>query len=349
MIYLDNAATTFPYFTGEYYYNNYWWNSNSQYAPAIQTHIVLDEARDRIKKFFGVKTGKILFCRSASEAANFLIGGFIGYNLTLSIKSYEHDSLFGQKYIHYYIDNHSTKPNVYFQQYVNQITGKIFNIKQIALEKKNNCNFFVSDFTSAIGHVQFPDNLDQYLDAFWGSAHKFHGPQGIGFIWLSDRLFRYLLGNEYDSKNEYGLIHGTVNVPLVLAMVDALEYSKLTNEDIDRAWICWEYLSNKLVKNNIWHETKGVRELYTPFIGLLSIEDINADALVQYLASKGIYVSAAHSACSDSSDYRVVKALGYSEKEAKESIRISLNRKIVPENIIVLAKEITNFIDKFGV
>lgn len=340
MLYLDNAATTYPYFSEEKYQKNYWWNSNSQYNPAIQTHIVLDRARERIKKFFGVKTGKVVFCRSASEAADFLIGNFD----KVSVQSYEHDSLFVLNKIYNYSDNITT----IFQQYVNQLTGRIFNIKKICSNEKRHYNFYCSDFTAAIGHIDFPKDLDCYLDAFWGSAHKFYGPKGIGFLWLSNRLCEFLRASN-DSKNEYGLIHGTVNVPAVLAMVDALEHSKPTQKEIDRAWKCWDYISDELTRNNIEHIIPNIRELYTPFIGLLTLENVNADALVQYLASKEIYVSAAHSACSDNSDYRVAKALGYNEKQARQSIRISLEKKLKPEELEPLIQEIKNFIGKFVV
>lgn len=347
MLYLDNAATTYPYFSEEKYQKNYWWNSNSQYNPAIQTHIVLDEARERIKKIFGVKTGKVIFCRSASEAADFLIGKFIDKNFDMVIPSYEHDSLFARPYIYDYIVPKQRKDNtVVFNQYINQLTGKVMFTIRKPLDDTN--VFYCSDFTAAIGHIDFPKDLDCYLDAFWGSAHKFYGPKGIGFLWLSNRLCEFLRASN-DSKNEYGLIHGTVNVPAVLAMVDALEHSKPTQEEIDRAWKCWDYISDELTRNNIEHIIPNIRELYTPFIGLLTLEDVNADALVQYLASKEIYVSAAHSACSDNSDYRVAKALGYNEKQARQSIRISLEKKLNPEELEPLIQEIKNFIGKFVV
>lgn len=338
MLYLDNAATTYPYFSEEKYQKDYWWNSNSQYSPAIQTHIVLDEARERIKNFFKVKSGKVVFCRSASEAANFLLGSFD----KVSVQSYEHDSLFVSDKIYNYSDNITA----IFQQYVNQLNGIIFNIKQMNHSEKRHYNFYCSDFTAAIGHIDFPKDLDCYLDAFWGSAHKFYGPKGIGFLWLSDRLCEFLQAGN-DSKNEYGLIHGTVNVPAVLAMVDALEHSKPTREEIDRAWKCWDYISDELTRNDIEHIIPNIREVYTPFIGLLILEGVNADALVQYLASKEIYVSAAHSACSDSSDYRVAKALICTEKQARQSIRISLEKKLKPEELEPLIQEIKNFINKF--
>ena len=97
-------------------------------------------------------------------------------------------------------------------QYVNQMTGKIFDIEDIGKYERKQGYFFGCDYTAAIGHVRLPNNADKFCDAIWASAHKFHGPKNQGFIWLSERLFTYLNGNT-DPRNNYGLIHGTLDVP----------------------------------------------------------------------------------------------------------------------------------------
>ena len=73
----------------------------------------------------------------------------------------------------------------------------------------------------------------------------------------------------------------------------------------------------------------------------------NADALVQYLSSKGIYVGLAHSACSADADYRVTQAFGISKETAERCIRVSFSEDNTFEDIDALVDGIKEFKEKF--
>ena len=73
----------------------------------------------------------------------------------------------------------------------------------------------------------------------------------------------------------------------------------------------------------------------------------NADVLVQYLSSKGIYVGLAHSACSADADYRVTQAFGISKETAERCIRVSFSEDNTFEDIDALVDGIKEFKEKF--
>ena len=72
-------------------------------------------------------------------------------------------------------------------------------------------------------------------------------------------------------------------------------------------------------------------------------KDIDIEALIQYLSSKEIYISAAHSACAENNDYRVLNAYGVPDIDAQKAVRISLGPYTTNKEIEELAKAIIEF------
>lgn len=362
MVYLDHASTTpVHYFAKDYCTSG---NPNSPHALGLQANQALNEARKRIMDCLGVKSGKMLFCRCASEAVEWLSDKITHlYDKNFQVNNrryfvicsrYEHDSVFNCCG-----DIFSTpdrlkdwiQPNeIYLHQYVNQLTGTVFPIEFIGKETQSTDGFFGSDFTAAIGHYTFPNNLDSFCDAIWFSGHKFGAESGIGAIWLSDRLFKYLGGDE-DSKNEFGLIHGTPNVSGAIAMSHAMEHAVDGLEDgNDEHWrSLLGYLDIKLLGNRIDCNIIGKDKPKTYAINALYLPKFNADALVQFLSSKGIYISPGHSACSnDATDAtRVLEAFGLTKEEASQTVRISFGESTTQEDIDALVNGIVEFKNLF--
>ena len=169
MIYLDNAATTKPKFFAKDY-SQYWFNSNTNYAMTEQ--MMLDGARETIKDCLGVKTGKVLFCRCATEAVDGLVKKFCKYGDSIYsyCSPYEHDSVYSivgctnieSKNLD---EQYLTNDNIYLHQYANQLTGQIFDIADIGKKIQATGAYFGSDFTASIGHAPIPKNLDSFCDA----------------------------------------------------------------------------------------------------------------------------------------------------------------------------------------
>lgn len=346
MIFLDNAATTKPKFfrsTHEYF----WMNSNTPYTRT-EEQLVLKYEKEKIKSCLGVKSGYVLFFRCATEAIEWLTNKFCVDEVWCS--PYEHDSVYNVSEV---LNNKSKyniqEYNLYCHQLVNQITGDIWDIKQAkeTFVTKSN-QFFGVDLTAAIGHTFLPANLEKYCDALWFSSHKFYGEKNMGAMWISDRLGEYL-GASKDPKNQYNLVHGTVDVAGVRMIADALNWCIWCTKDKQllnpkRWYELYSFLNDELVKqnidsalvySNIFDKSYAINAIY--------LRGINADALQTYLASKDIYIGVAHSACAGTGDYRVLEAMGFNKKIASQTIRVSFGVDSSYDDIKGLVNEIDNF------
>ena len=347
MVYLDHASTSYPiqYFAKDYYVPG---NPNSSHAMGLQANQALNEARQRIMDCLGVRSGRVLFCRCATEAVEWLCRQFIeydGYSQSYCSK-YEHDSVLEN------IGDCITYPRtydcdeIYLHQYVNQLTGTVFPIKSIVKQVQSTGAFFGSDFTAAIGHYPLPESLDSFCDAVWFSGHKFSCESGIGAIWLSDRLFEYLGGDE-DSRNNYNLLHGTPNVSAAVAMSYAMRYAIREAKTNNIVWgQLVNYMCTKLLENEILHHIQDIENTNKTYaINALYLPNINADALTQYLSTKSIYISPGHSACTSDDNHatRVLEAFGLTKKQASQTVRVSFGEYTTQEDIDALVNGIIEF------
>lgn len=346
MIYLDNAATTVCKFPASSY-DDIWGNANTPYKFGLNARQAADECRERVKKCLGVKGGKVIFCSNASEAAKILLDRLHTTDFYTFCSPYEHDSVYYNVDVHGFSDEEFydkyDKNAAIFQQWVNPVTGTIFDIPSIRQALGNDC-FLCMDATAGIGKRVLTQSIISSVDAIWFSGHKFNGPKTGGILWVSDRLSKALYLSD-DSRNEYGLKHGTLDVPSFIATTYALD--EAVTQEIDNVAYYAElnnYLSNragnKIVISNPY--TQGQ-------IGATVLIDTgcNADALVQYLSSKDIYVGLAHSACSADADYRVTQAFGISKETAERCIRVSFSEDNTFNDIDALVDGIKEFKEKF--
>lgn len=347
MIYLDNAATTVCKFPASAY-DDIWGNANTPYKFGLNARQAADECRERVKKCLGVKGGKVIFCSNASEAVRVLCNRMLANGFYTFCGPYEHDS------VYYNVDAHGypteelygskyDKNDAIFQQWVNPVTGLIFDIPGIRKSIGNDC-FLCMDATAGIGKRFLTQSIVNSVDAIWFSGHKFHGPKTGGILWVSDRLSKALYLSE-DSRNEYGLKHGTLDVPSFIATTYALEYT--FSNSIENIWHYVElndYLSNRAGNRVISSKQYANYQLNAT---VLIDTGCNADVLVQYLSSKGIYVGLAHSACSADADYRVTQAFGISKETAERCIRVSFSEDSTFNDIDALVDGIKEFKEKF--
>ena len=342
MVYLDNAATTVCKFPASVC-DDIWSNANTPYKFGRKARELADECRKKVRECLGVKDGKVIFCSNASEAAKILCDRLQAYGIATACGPYEHDSVYdlvdmdGYQFVHY------GDGTTIFQQWVNPVTGIVFDIPSIRKGIGNDC-FLCMDATAGIGKYILSQSIVNSVDAIWFSGHKFHGPKTGGILWVSDRLSRALYLSD-DSRNEYGLKHGTLDVPSFIATTCALEYT--INNDIENIWHHAElndYLSNRAGDRVASYQPYADDQLNAT---VLIDTRCNADALVQYLSSKGIYVGLAHSACSADADYRVTRSLGISDKYAEQCIRVSFSEDNTFEDIDALVNGIKEFKEKF--
>ena len=342
MIYLDNAATTVCKFPASAY-DDIWGNANTPYKFGLNARQAADECRERVKKCLGVKDGKVIFCSNASEAAKILCDRLQAYGIVTVCCSYEHDSVYDL------VDTEGCQltylgdGTAIFQQWVNPVTGMVFDIPFFRQTFGNYC-FLCMDATAGIGKRILTQSIVNSVDAIWFSGHKFHGPKTGGILWVSDRLSKALYLSD-DSRNEYGLKHGTLDVPSFIATTHALEYTINNDvENIGRHAELNDYLSNRAGDRIVGFQPCASGQLNAT---VLIDTGCNADVLVQYLSSKGIYVGLAHSACSADADYRVTQAFGISKETAERCIRVSFSEDNTFNDIDALVDGIKEFKEKF--
>lgn len=345
VVYLDWAASSpIRYFASDY--AKYWMNPNSSHKGGLEANQALTEAKDRIKKTLGVNSGVVLFCRCASEAVEWLCRQFIeydGYSQSYCSK-YEHNSVIDNVGDCVTYSRSYDCDEIYLHQHTNHITGTVFDIESIGKQVQSTGTFFGSDITASLGHYPLPENLDTFCDALWFSGRKIQC-ETIGAIWLSDRLFKYLGGDESH------MIAGTPNVPGAIALSYAMEHAvenvKTNNKHWDKlAGLLMDSLAYNGVEALIYNDLQNNK---TWAINAICLRGINADALVQYLSSQGIYISPGHSACSNDEveASRVLEAFGLTKEQASQTVRVSFGEDSTAEDVDTLVKGIVEFKNLF--
>lgn len=270
---------------------------------------------------------------------------------------YEHDAIF--RYLDLYVHDIGELERV-LQMYpeedkivcwmmVNNITGVVFNVEEIGRLCHKYGAYYIMDAVAAIGHYPINNNLESFCDCLITSAHKYGGPQGTGCMWVSDRFAKFLRLSD-DPHEEYGLLHGTPNVSAAVAMSYAMEHA-VRYAQIENDWYhgLVDYMLAKLNKTNIEIGLLGKDQPKTYAINALYLPKFNADALVNFLSSKGIYISPGHSACSnDANDAtRVLEAFGLTKEEVSQTVRVSFGENTSQEEIDDLVNGIVEFKNLF--
>ena len=343
MVFLDYASTCPIVKFSSQQYDGFRCNPNAAYAYAERKTLM--DCEERIKAAIGVKGGHVLYFRCATEAIDWLYratikrAGYIWWRHSL----YEHDACqFGCE----------AKANLvtdaidfYIHQWVNHITGEIFNLKTIRSQLPETCKLIV-DATAGFGKAKLPSGLDNIADALFMSGHKIGCPE-LSFMWLSDTLCEWL-GAAKDIRNQWGLHHGSLIVASVMALTDAVEWACENGDRVDGHSVrLYVQMNNLLDEARIEHHDVIERQAYTASINAIRLNGINADALQQFLASRGVYVGVGGSACSAAHDYRVLRAYGLTDGEAAEVIRVSFGDETTSSDIEALVEGIKEYRRQF--
>ena len=357
-IFLDWAATSpivrFPIDTSKQ-----WRNPNAAYA--YEERKVLMNCEERIKAAIGAKDGHVLYFRCATEAIEWLYevtsGAIDPFNDWWGHSPYAHDCcLLGHECMPY----DKCHMDFYCHQSVNHITGEVFNPAEIRAQLNDAREtlaipYFICDCTAAFGKIGL-DGVCKYADVIFMSGHKI-GCSDIAFMWIDDRLFDRLGGSK-DVRNQWGLKHGSISVGHVLALADAVEWA--CDEDAlierDNKWFdLVNELDRKLDEANVRHSfipILSLSEAGKPFalaINAIRLNGLNADALQQYCASKGVYIGVGGSACNATGDFRVLNAYGLTNVGAAEVIRVSFGDETTKDDIDKLVSVIKEYKERFVV
>lgn len=348
-VYLDWAATSpivrFPIDTSKQ-----WRNPNAAYA--YEERKVLMDCEERIKADIGAKGGHVLYFRCATDALEWLAVATIAKNpgRWFAHSPYEHDAaVYGSMAM----PDQCDCVDFYCHQLVNQLTGEIHDIKSVheKLLQYDDVPFLICDSTAAIHHISLrAAKVCQYADCICISGHKLGCPD-IAFMWIDDRLFNWLGGGK-DVRNQWGLKHGSISVGHVLALADAVEWAcdnKRLNDMNNWYMRLFDCLCCGLKRANIDFSVIADTKPSTCAINAIRLNGLNADALQQYCASKGVYIGVGGSACNAAGDFRVLNAYGLSNDEAAEVVRVSFDDETTKDDIDKLVSVIKEYKERFVV
>ena len=229
--------------------------------------------------------------------------------------------------------------------FANNEIGTVQPIAEIGAVCKEKGVLFHTDAVQAVGHVPVSVKTAQ-ADFLALSAHKFHGPKGIGVLYARKGL--PLINLIEGGAQERGKRAGTENIPAIMGMAAAM---KEACENLDANMAKMQALRDRLIEglSVIPHSTlNGHREQRLPNNVHFCFEGIEGESLLLLLDDKGICASSGSACTSGSLDpSHVLLAIGRPHEVAHGSLRLSLSEENTPEEIEYIIKavpEVVNYL-----
>ncbi|WP_307978798.1 cysteine desulfurase family protein [uncultured Phascolarctobacterium sp.] len=228
--------------------------------------------------------------------------------------------------------------------YANNETGAIQPIREIGALCRKRGVFFHTDAVQAAGHLAIDVQRDN-IDMLSLSAHKFHGPKGIGLLFANSNL--QLTSLIRGGGQERGKRAGTENLPGIIGLAAALKDAQ-ENMQQNTAYITGlrDALRNGLDKID-GAGFNGSREHCLPGTVNYSFQGINGEALLSLLSNEGICCSSG-SACSAGSlePSHVLLALGLSKETAQSALRFSLCEYNTIDEVQTIITKVTEAVNR---
>lgn len=373
-IYLDNSATTKPLeeviaSVNRMMAENYG-NPSALHRRGLEAEHAVKEARSQISSLFNRGHYDLIFTSGGTESNNLAIFGSLSTirdtSRPLVTSTIEHPSILnifkhleknGRKVIYIKTDTEGfidlddlqkaldEHPALVSIMTVNNEIGSIQPIAEIAqlVTKSGDKPIFHTDAVQAFGKI--PLQSSAAIDLMSVSAHKFHGPKGIGglFVKKGVRLAPLMFGG----GQEANLRPGTENTPAIAGMGTAAAWAGThLSENMDKLNQMKAY-----VIDGILNEIPGVRinspvsPKFAPHILSVSFKGVRGEVLLHSLEQEGIYV-ATRSACSSKKKSRnhVLDALQLSPEEAEGTIRISFSSFNLQDELVYLIEKIKHHV-----
>ena len=354
--YLDNNATTMidpkvlelmqPYLTQKY------GNPSSLHKFGTETHPAISEAIDKLYAGIGARDeDDVIITSCSTESNNWVIKGVYfdeilgkGKNHIITTEV-EHPAVrstcaflesLGVEVTYLPINEDirvtaqqvreaiTDKTALVSVMWANNETGVIFPIEEIGQVCKEKDVLFHTDAVQAIGKIPV-DVIKANVDFLSFSAHKFHGPKGVGGLYIRKgvKLTPLFHGGEHMG----GRRSGTLNVPYIVGMGEAMALAQkgLIYEDTEV-----RRLRDKLEDAILQNEeilVVGKKELKVPNTILTSVRGIEGEAMLWDLNKAGIAASTGSACASEDLEANpVMTAIGADKELAHTAIRFSLSR-----------------------
>lgn len=372
MIYLDNSATThideeildamMPWM------RDFFGNPSSAYALGRKARVAIEEAREEIAAAINAHPAELIFTSGGTEANNAILkSSCIESGLTdaLAISAIEHhavshpsewlaDQGFTLKVLgvdsygvleRHSLDTLPSKNTLVSIMHANNETGVIQHIETIRSQIPES-SFIHTDAVQSFGKI--PIDV-QYLgiDFLSISAHKIHGPKGIGGMFIKKGIdFK---SHQHGGGQERNRRAGTESPALIVGFQIAVRNAIRELESRHQHMRSLQLLMRSLLNEHIPQARINTPEdpaLCLPSIMNVSFQHINdGEAILQLMDMAGIAVSNG-SACVSGSQQpsHVLKALGLSDQEAKAAVRFSFSKDNTVEDITSAVMELKTII-----
>lgn len=360
-VYLDNSATTrlddevlkamTPYFSEIY------GNASSLHAFGREALEAVDKSRETIASLLGAYPNEIYFTSGGTESDNWALKGaakaYGKYGKHIVTTAIEHPAMmetchklekegFEVTYVGVnsegLVDPEEIKKAVRDDtilvsvMFANNEMGAIQPIGEIGRFCREEGILFHTDAVQAAGTIKI-DVKELNIDMLSLSAHKFHGPKGMGLLYLRNgvKIEKLIVGGHQERGNRAG----TTNTPGIVGMAKALEIAvrdmEKNNEHMRKLR---DYFIDRVEKEIPYCHLNGGRVHRLVNNANFSFDYIEGESILMVLDLNGIAVSSG-SACSSGSlePSHVILATGASMEQAHSSIRFSLGKETTKEEI----------------
>ena len=371
MIYLDNAATTkmlpevlesmIPYFTEQY------GNPSAIYSLGSSGKRAINEVRGILAEGIGAKREEIFFTGGGSESDNWAIKmvaeNYAHKGKHIITTKIEHHAVLhtckyleGQGYRVTYLDvdedgivspqdvRDAIQPDTILisVMFANNEVGTVEPIGEIGRIARAAGILFHTDAVQAFG--QLPISVDDmYIDLLSASAHKIHGPKGVGMLYVRSgvNISSFLHGG----AQERGRRAGTENVPGIVGFGTAVKLAlERMNETGKYKQKLRDYLIERMEREIPDCKLNGHRTKRLPGNVNMSFADVEGESVLIRLDMQGICASAGSACTSGSIDpSHVLMAMGLEAAAARGSIRLTLSEETTyaeADTVVTCLKEI---------
>mgnify|MGYP002765756142 FL=1 len=374
MIYMDNAATTavLPEVLDKMipYYKDIYSNPSAIYSFAQKSRNAVEDARAVIADTLKVSPNEIYFTGGGSESDNWalklvadkykdkgkhIITTDIEHHAILHTAEYLEKQGFDVTYIR--PDNSGVispdkvldaiRPDTVFISVMlaNNEVGTIEPIAEIGKLAHERGIIVHTDAVQAYGHIPI-DAAAMNIDMLSASGHKFNGPKGVGFLYVSNKVkFGSFI---HGGAQERGRRAGTINVPGIVGMAEAAKIHAQSMED-DNAYISKlrDYMIDKIKSEIPYAYVNGSLTDRLPNNINVSFEFIEGETLLIMLDQDGICASSG-SACTSGSlnPSHVLKAMGITDSLSHSALRLSISRATTYEEADYVIGRLKIYVDR---
>ena len=375
-VYLDNNATTVvdPHVFSQMvpYFCQMYGNPNSLHQFGSESHPALRKAMDQL--YTGINAhdeDDIVITSCATESINWVIKGIYfdkivnGDKDHIIVSEVEHPAVIssckfletlgvrvtylpvnsdGVVEVHTLKDFITDKTALVSIMWANNETGMIFPIEEIGAICREKGVLFHTDGVQAIGKIPV-DVQKANVDFMSFSAHKFHGPKGVGGLYIRAGL--ELTSLFHGGEQMGGRRSGTLNVAGIVGMGKAMELA-VENLDFEKSNVM--RLRNKLEDAiSLIPETLviGTKEQRVPNTILVSVKGIEGEAMLWDLNENGIAASTGSACASEALESNpVMEAIGAEADLAHTALRLSLSRFTTEEEIDYTIEVLNNAVTR---